>query len=99
MRLAGSGKVDAKHAAFPGLALHRHLTAVFVHDLGNDGQAKPDAFGLGGEKRIEDGLQVFGLDAGAAIDHRSSTASSASRVFTVTVPPAGVACAALSSRL
>ena len=55
---------------FVRFALDRHFTAVLVHDFRNDRQAEADALRLGGEKRIEDVLDVLGGDAGAAVDHR-----------------------------
>ena len=41
---------------------------MLIDDLGDNRQAQSDAAGLGGEKRIEDAFQMFGLDAGAAVD-------------------------------
>ncbi len=78
----------AENAALAGLALHCYLTAVFVHDLGNDGQAQAHAFRLGGEERIENGSSML---RGSMPAPRSITAisalSPAARVFTVTAPP------------
>ena len=94
------GQQHAEDAAFSGLALHCYLTAVFVHDLRNDREPEPDALRLGREERVEDRLQVLGLDPDAAVDHgdlgdaRRRRASSPSPRR-----PAGVACAAFSTRL
>jgi len=67
--------------------------------LGNDGQAQTHALRFGGEERIEDAVQVPGVDSRAAVDHRDFGGPPAARVFTVTAPPGVVACAALSTRL
>ncbi len=64
------GQEHAENAAFAGFALHCYLTAVLVHDLGNDGQAQAHALRLGGEERIEDAVELLGVDARAAVDHR-----------------------------
>src|ERR1035441_3701770 len=65
---------DAENAAFAEFALHCYLTAVLVHDHGNDGQPQSHALRFGGEERIEDRIDVLGIDARAAI--RSSIRSS-----------------------
>ena len=94
------GKEHAKHAARARFALHRDLPAVLVDDLRHDRQAQSDAARLGGEERIEDALPVLRGDAGAAIDHaRSPLYRPTWRVFTVTLPCGGLACAAFRSKL
>ena len=51
------GSETEKNAAFAGLALHWYLTAVFVHNFVDDGEAEADALRLGGEERVEDVLR------------------------------------------
>ncbi len=86
-----NGQEHAKGAAFAGFALHYYLTAVFIDDFRNNGQAETDALGLGGEERVEDAVELGGFDAYAAVDTAISTVSPEARVLTVTAPPAGVA--------
>ncbi len=70
-------------------------STIFEHDR----QAQADAFGLGGEERVENAFEILRVDAGAAIDDRDlHLAVVAMRVFTVTTPPGGLACAAFISR-
>src|ERR1035441_10180928 len=63
------GQRDAEDAALAGFALYRYLTAVLVHDLGDDRQAKSHSLRFGGEKRIENVLHLGRADAHAAVDH------------------------------
>src|SRR5664279_3879298 len=63
------GQRDTEDAAFAGFALHCYLTAVLVHDLGDNRQAQPHSFRLGREKRIENILHLRRADAHSAVDH------------------------------
>src|ERR1035441_9574118 len=64
------GQRDAEDAAFAGFALHCYLTAVLVHDLGDNRQAQPHSRRFGGEKGIENVLYLRRADAHSAVDHR-----------------------------
>src|SRR5579864_8306725 len=44
---------------------------MLVDDFRDNREAEPHAGGLGGEKRIEDAFQMFGIDSGTAIDDRN----------------------------
>ena len=100
-------QVNAKHAAFAGRAFHRDLAAVLVDDFGDDGQAQTHALRLGSEERIEDALQILGIDAGAAVDHGDLEPSVAmvrcwsrpSASSPSPPSPAALACAAFMIRL
>jgi len=89
----------AENAAFTRFALHCYLTAVLVHDLGNDGQAQAHALRL----VVKNGLKMPSRCRASIPAPRSITEISAvppaARVFTVIAPPGAVACAALSTRL
>jgi hypothetical protein len=58
-----------KYAPFAERTLHRDPTAMFVQYFRNNGQAETDAIGFRSEKRIEDVLDVLGVNAGAAVDY------------------------------
>src|SRR5207248_1179672 len=60
---------DPEYASLPEFALHRYLTAVFVDNLREDGQPHTHALRFGGEERVEDGIAVGWIDAGAAVDN------------------------------
>src|ERR1019366_9289761 len=63
------GQRDAEDAAFARFALHCYLTAVLVHDLGDNRQAQPHSLRFGGEERIENVLHLRRADAHPAVDH------------------------------
>src|SRR5579885_1259985 len=56
-------------APFAGGAVHANRAAVLIDDFGTDREAEADSVGFRREERIENHLEVLGIDAGAAVDH------------------------------
>jgi len=77
------------------------LPAMIFHDSINNRQAQPRSFsdGLGGEKRLEDPVQVFLWNTGPVSETATSQTASPEFIFTDISPPGYMAWAALRMTL
>ena len=67
--LVGPGQKDRESRADPQLGLDAQLAAMASDDGEHGGEAQAGAGLLGGEERVEDLVEVLGLDAAAVVPH------------------------------